>query len=73
LRFEQQFPPKRTGPLLWLALAILFHPLAKAEPLVPLTVQLDWIENAQFAGLLVAKEKGWYGMPSRAWTSPFNQ
>jgi NitT/TauT family transport system substrate-binding protein len=60
LRFEQQPPPKRTGPLLCLALAVLFHPLAKAEPLVPLTVQLDWIANAQFAGLLVAKEKGWY-------------
>jgi NitT/TauT family transport system substrate-binding protein len=25
-----------------------------------LTVQLDWIANAQFAGLLVAREKGWY-------------
>ncbi len=23
-------------------------------------VQLDWIPNAQFAGLLVAKERGWY-------------
>jgi NitT/TauT family transport system substrate-binding protein len=39
---------------------MLFHPLSRAEPLFPLTVQLDWIENAQFAGLLVAKEKGWY-------------
>lgn len=27
---------------------------------VPLTVQLDWITNAQFAGVLVAKDKGWY-------------
>jgi ABC-type nitrate/sulfonate/bicarbonate transport system substrate-binding protein len=26
----------------------------------PVTVQLDWIANAQFAGVLVAKEKGWY-------------
>src|SRR5471032_1251235 len=26
----------------------------------PLTVQLDWIPNVQFAGVLVAKEKGWY-------------
>jgi ABC-type nitrate/sulfonate/bicarbonate transport system substrate-binding protein len=25
-----------------------------------LTVQLDWLANAQFAGMLVAKEKGWY-------------
>jgi ABC-type nitrate/sulfonate/bicarbonate transport system substrate-binding protein len=29
-------------------------------PLVPLTVQLDWIANAQFAGLLVARQKNWY-------------
>jgi len=43
-----------------LALAALLHPLSKAEPVFPLTVQLDWVENAQFAGLLVAKEKGWY-------------
>jgi NitT/TauT family transport system substrate-binding protein len=34
--------------------------MARAEALFPLTVQLDWIQNAQFAGLLVAKEKGWY-------------
>jgi ABC-type nitrate/sulfonate/bicarbonate transport system substrate-binding protein len=27
----------------------------------PLTVQLDWIPNVQFAGVLVAREKGWYG------------
>jgi ABC-type nitrate/sulfonate/bicarbonate transport system substrate-binding protein len=26
----------------------------------PVTVQLDWIANAQFAGVLVAKDKGWY-------------
>jgi NitT/TauT family transport system substrate-binding protein len=26
----------------------------------PVTVQLDWITNAQFAGVLVAKENGWY-------------
>ena len=25
-----------------------------------ITVQLDWIPNAQFAGLLIAKEQGWY-------------
>jgi NitT/TauT family transport system substrate-binding protein len=43
-----------------LALAALLHPLSKAEPVFPLTVQLDWVENAQFAGLLVAREKGWY-------------
>jgi NitT/TauT family transport system substrate-binding protein len=26
----------------------------------PVTVQLDWIANVQFAGVLVAKDKGWY-------------
>jgi len=31
-----------------------------AEPLQPLTVQLNWVTNVQFAGILVAKEKGWY-------------
>ena len=25
-----------------------------------LTVQLDWLENAQYAGLLVAQQNGWY-------------
>jgi NitT/TauT family transport system substrate-binding protein len=26
----------------------------------PITVQLDWIDNVQFAGVLVAKANGWY-------------
>jgi len=26
----------------------------------PVTVQLDWVANVQFAGVLVAKENGWY-------------
>jgi len=30
------------------------------EPLQPVTVQLNWVPNVQFAGILVAKEKGWY-------------
>lgn len=30
------------------------------EPLQPITMQLNWITNAQFAGILVAKERGWY-------------
>ncbi len=30
------------------------------EPLQPLTIQLNWIPNAQFAGILLAKERGWY-------------
>jgi NitT/TauT family transport system substrate-binding protein len=43
-----------------LGLALLLSSLARAEAPFPLTIQLDWIENAQFSGLLVAKEKGWY-------------
>jgi len=31
-----------------------------AEPLKPVAIQLDWFTNVQFAGILVAKEKGWY-------------
>jgi len=31
-----------------------------AEPLQPLTVQLNWVTNVEFAGLLLAKDKGWY-------------
>ena len=27
---------------------------------LPLTVQLDWVPSVTFAGVLVAKEKGWY-------------
>jgi hypothetical protein len=51
-----------------------FYPLAKAEPLVPLTIQLDWIANAQFAGLLVAKEEGWYAQQGLDVTiEPVNQ
>ena len=49
--------------LCFLAVMVFFQPLAPvafAAPLFPLTVQLDWIANGQFAGLLVAKEKGWY-------------
>ncbi len=42
-----------------LAAAALLCALA-CRAAAPLTVQLDWIPNAQFAGVLVAKEKGWY-------------
>jgi NitT/TauT family transport system substrate-binding protein len=31
-----------------------------AEPLSPLTIQLNWLPNIQFAGILLAKESGWY-------------
>jgi len=33
--------------------------LAK-EPLQPVTIQLNWMANVEFAGILLAKEQGWY-------------
>jgi len=30
------------------------------EPLQPLTIQLNWVKNVEFAGVLVAKARGWY-------------
>ncbi|MDM8524398.1 ABC transporter substrate-binding protein [Desulfococcaceae bacterium HSG8] len=30
------------------------------EPLQSVTIRLNWIPNVQFAGVLVAKERGWY-------------
>jgi ABC-type nitrate/sulfonate/bicarbonate transport system substrate-binding protein len=30
------------------------------SPLVPVTMQLDWKPNVQFAGILMALEKGYY-------------
>ncbi|MDM8550260.1 ABC transporter substrate-binding protein [Desulfobacterales bacterium HSG2] len=33
--------------------------LAK-EPLQPMTIRLNWVTNVQFAGVLLAKERGWY-------------
>jgi NitT/TauT family transport system substrate-binding protein len=32
----------------------------RGEASTAVTVQLDWVANVQFAGVLVAKEKGWY-------------
>ena len=40
------------------ALSILASHNGEANTAV--TVQLDWISNVQFAGVLVAKDKGWY-------------
>jgi ABC-type nitrate/sulfonate/bicarbonate transport system substrate-binding protein len=31
-----------------------------AQKLIPITMQLDWKKNVQFAGLLLAKERGFY-------------
>jgi ABC-type nitrate/sulfonate/bicarbonate transport system substrate-binding protein len=54
--------------------AVLWPTLARADGLFPLTVQLDWTANAQFAGLLVAREKGWYAEQGLAVTiEPVNQ
>ena len=30
------------------------------QPMTPMTVQLNWVPNVQFAGILLAKERGWY-------------
>ena len=30
------------------------------EPLQPVTVRLNWVTNVQFAGVMLAKERGWY-------------
>ena len=30
------------------------------EPLQPLTIQLNWVTNVEFAGILLAKKRGWY-------------
>ncbi len=35
------------------------HGLAK-EPPQPMTIQLNWVANVEFAGILLAKERGWY-------------
>jgi NitT/TauT family transport system substrate-binding protein len=43
-----------------LCLAILFLFAGGAKAGTPITLQLDWKANAQFAGPLVAKEEGWY-------------
>ena len=47
-----------------IALTLLIVCVASAAagpmPLVPVDVQLDWKANAQFAGLLLARENGWY-------------
>lgn len=42
-----------------LLLVSLILPVSAAEP-IPVTFQLDWKPTAQFAGLLMARERGWY-------------
>jgi len=51
------------------------------EPLQPVTIQLNWVTNVQFAGVLLAKERGWYeeagiDLTIRGWkkgTDPINE
>jgi len=42
------------------ALALVPLAVYAAQKLIPVTMQLDWKPNVQFAGLLLAKEKGYY-------------
>ena len=44
---------------LFIVLGFAINGYAK-EPLQPVTVQLNWVPNVEFAGILIAKEKGWY-------------
>lgn len=46
--------------LLALSLAILQRSLSAADALTPMTMQLDWKPNVQFAGILVALDRGFY-------------
>ncbi|MDM8544603.1 ABC transporter substrate-binding protein [Desulfococcaceae bacterium HSG9] len=39
---------------------LLASPAYAKEQLKPLTIQLNWVTNVQFAGVLLAKKRGWY-------------
>ncbi len=43
-----------------LLVAVCIAAALRGGAATPVTVQLDWIANAQFAGVLVAKNEGWY-------------
>ncbi len=53
-------PPLRLLGILALLLTRTLVPCLAETPLVPVTMQLDWKPNVQFAGILVALEKGYY-------------
>ena len=54
-------PRSRRAPFLpALLLLLLCGPGWLLRAGTPFSVQLDWLPNAQYAGLLVAKEQGWY-------------
>ncbi len=41
-------------------ISVMLPSFAAAESPYPLTVQFHWLANVEFAGILVAKEQGWY-------------
>lgn len=45
------------GCIITLSFTIFAH---AATPPQPITLQLNWVPNVEFAGVLLAKEKGWY-------------
>lgn len=48
-------------PILAFAVGVALQTSAfAAQKLIPITMQLDWKKNVQFAGLLLAKERGYY-------------
>ncbi len=50
----------RPALVILLALALAVPAAHAAQKLIPVTMQLDWKPNVQFAGLLLAKERGYY-------------
>jgi len=63
---ENERGPKRVKTALWCVLGVLWGitlsgcASVPATPPTPVTVQLKWVHQAQFAGLYVAKEQGYY-------------
>lgn len=43
----------------WMVIGLAVCGYAK-ESLVSVSIQLNWIPNVEFAGILIAKDKGWY-------------
>jgi len=43
-----------------LCFLLVFSSLPVNAELQPITIQLHWVTNAEFAGVLLAKEQGWY-------------
>lgn len=49
-----------SSPKAWIAGTVCLLASLPGSAMTPVTVQLDWITNVQFAGVLVAKDAGWY-------------